>query len=56
MSSERQVYVLYSVEFISRILLPKFFGQCGNQVKRYEYACESYVCKNAGKICNKVLV
>jgi hypothetical protein len=28
MSSERQVYVLYSVEFSSRILLPKVFGQC----------------------------
>jgi hypothetical protein len=28
MSSERQVYVLYSVESSSRILLPKVFGQC----------------------------
>jgi hypothetical protein len=28
MSSERQVYVLYSVEFSSRILLPEVFGQC----------------------------
>ncbi len=29
MSSERQVYALYSVESSSRILLPKVFGQCG---------------------------
>ncbi len=28
MSSERQVYVLYSVESSSRILLPKVYGQC----------------------------
>ncbi len=28
MSSERQVYVLYGVEFSSRILLPKVVGQC----------------------------
>jgi hypothetical protein len=30
MSSERQVYVLYSVESSSRILLPKVFGQCSS--------------------------
>jgi hypothetical protein len=28
MSSERQVYVLYSIESSSRILLPEVFGQC----------------------------
>jgi hypothetical protein len=26
--SERQVYVLYSIGFSSRILIPKVFGQC----------------------------
>jgi hypothetical protein len=28
MFSERQVYVLYSVDSISKILIPKVFGQC----------------------------
>ncbi len=29
MFSQRQVYVLYSIDFCSRILIPKVFGQCG---------------------------
>jgi hypothetical protein len=32
MSSERQIYVLYSVESSSRILLPKVFGQCRGEL------------------------
>ncbi len=37
MSSERQVYALYSVESSSRILLPKVFGQCGNSTILFSF-------------------
>jgi hypothetical protein len=45
MFSQRQVYVLYSIDFCSRILIPTVFGQCCRSVTFRLIYCKVVHCQ-----------